>query len=291
MEYFQYRMAKILGAVDRHKMQAIEFGPLNNPTLSKNLFDVVYVDYASTSVLREKKYDQTINPEDIVEVDYVWGGKPLSEIIHQKFDYAVACHVLEHVPDFIGWMFDVHSILNPSAILGLVLPDCRFTFDCCRQLTTLGELLESYLYRRTTPSVQQIFNHCFDAVVVDKKDAWAKKLYKDDLEKLNGTIALQFAYDQCLDYIKTNRYIDSHCWVFTPFSLLEIAKALAQLRLFPFSIQEFCPTIVGEFEFIIRLSKSDPATDKDLILNSIDKALLTLDNGESQAICNSGASR
>src|SRR5262245_51434967 len=47
------------------------------------------------------------------------------QIIH-KYDYIAASHVIEHVPDVIGWLRALHRLLRPSGVVFLVVPDKRF---------------------------------------------------------------------------------------------------------------------------------------------------------------------
>ena len=56
------------------------------------------------------------------------------------------------------------------------------------------------------------------------------------------------------------RYVDAHCWVFTPASFLDTAEALFRLGLFPFAIALFRPTEPGQLEFLVRLTAgAEPA--------------------------------
>ena len=45
--------------------------------------------------------NDTVNVDDIVEVDHVWGDQTLAECVGATgaYDYLVASHVIEHVPD------------------------------------------------------------------------------------------------------------------------------------------------------------------------------------------------
>ena len=57
-------------------------------------------------------------------VDYVWGDRTLVEAVGQGvyFDYLVASHVVEHVPDMIGWFGEIPAVLKAGGVLSLVFP-------------------------------------------------------------------------------------------------------------------------------------------------------------------------
>ncbi|MCY7273284.1 MAG: class I SAM-dependent methyltransferase [Phormidesmis sp. CAN_BIN44] len=72
-----------------------------------------------------------MNLSKIVDVDYVWGEKSLIDLLETEapLDYVIASHVIEHVPDFIGWLSEVRGILKPGGILSLAIPDKRQCLD------------------------------------------------------------------------------------------------------------------------------------------------------------------
>lgn len=57
------------------------------------------------------------------------------------FDYAVASHVFEHLPNPVGWLRDVAALLVPRGVIALAVPDRRFTFDFFRRETTAARIL------------------------------------------------------------------------------------------------------------------------------------------------------
>lgn len=46
-----------------------------------------------------------------------------------RFNWTVSSHVMEHVPDPIGWLSEIFEVLKPGAVLSLALPDKKFCFD------------------------------------------------------------------------------------------------------------------------------------------------------------------
>src|SRR5437879_5294850 len=105
----------------------IEIAPYFNPFLAKSEFNIVYTDYVSTEDLRNKAAgNPTAVNRAVPEIDFVWKpGKPLKQCIGtaEPFDYALASHVVEHVPNTIGWLNDIFSILKDGAVLALIIPN------------------------------------------------------------------------------------------------------------------------------------------------------------------------
>src|SRR5579859_744551 len=105
------RRRKILGDIPLPTSWGLEIGPLHTPLVRRSESRVLYVDYASTEMLRAN-FRHPGDPGDIVDVDIVWGDRPLRECVGTLVDYVVASHVIEHVPDLIGWLLELRAVLK-----------------------------------------------------------------------------------------------------------------------------------------------------------------------------------
>ena len=155
------RSKKILCCIDVGTKTGLEVGPLMNPIFTQEMGNVRYVDYATTEELRAKYADDpNVDVNMIVYVDYVWGDNRLQDLVGKDapFDYIIASHVIEHVPDFIGWLKEVNAVLKAGGILSLVIQDKRFCFDYFRQQTTAADVLEAFLRKSRKPSPKQIYD-------------------------------------------------------------------------------------------------------------------------------------
>jgi hypothetical protein len=188
--------------------------------------------------------------------------------VGQPLDYVVASHVVEHVPDLVGWLAELRAALRPGGVLGLAVPDRRFTFDRLRRETALAEVLEAYLLRRRQPSIGQVFDACSGAAPVDAAAAWRGEPAIDPGAPLaQAPNALKLA----ASLLTQPRYLDAHVWVFTPASFLALVEALTTLGLFAFLVESFQPTAVNADEFYVRLRAVD-GTDRPAIEASIAQA-------------------
>src|SRR5687768_3410790 len=103
---------RMIAGLDVAKLLGIEIGPLTTPIVGRDEGEIIYVDHADTETLRRKYRDHpTVGVGCIVEVDAVWGGNTLQQAIGvgRKVDYVLASHVVEHVPDLIGWLEEVRE--------------------------------------------------------------------------------------------------------------------------------------------------------------------------------------
>ena len=249
-----------LAAIDVTRMRGLEIGPLATPRVRKHEGPVRYLDHASTAELKRKyAADRAMRErlDQIVDVDYVIGDKmTASEAVaaDAPFDYVIASHVIEHIPDPIGWMDDLTRVLRPGGILSLIIPDKRYCFDINRSLTEVSDLVDANLRQLRQPSFRMAFDHYSKALggMVDPAAAWAGTDYSravpmdlDDPE----TAALE----ACRRMQQSDEFVDVHCHVFTPASFLSLFEKLAHLGLIDFEIAAFFPTEVDTLEFHVSL--------------------------------------
>jgi SAM-dependent methyltransferase len=192
------------------------------------------VDHADREALQAKyANDPNVDIQKIVPVDAVWGDRTLRECFADncRFDYVIASHVLEHVPDMLGWMREIADILRPGGRLILAIPDRRFTFDYLRQTTRLSEVIDAYLRCNRRPMPAQIFDFNANAVEIDMIAAWENRINPASLKHY---VNLRYALDRSIESVRDGKYVDGHCWVFTPPSLAAILADLVDLDLLPF---------------------------------------------------------
>ena len=111
------RQRRILHEIDIAHQKGLEVGPLTSPIVTKQLGDIYYLDHLSTKLLKAKYKDDVIDEEEIVEVDYVLKNSLSSTLKGQKFDYVVASHVIEHIPDFTKWLQEIAGVLKDGGVL------------------------------------------------------------------------------------------------------------------------------------------------------------------------------
>lgn len=247
------RKAKVLNLIDPAALAGLEIGALDRPIVPREQGNVRYVDHTRTDQLREKYQGHAnVDNDRLVDVDYVWGPEALDQAVgpNQRFDYVIASHVAEHVPDLVGWLREIHTILEEDGILSLVIPDRRYTFDYLRQPSTTAQLIDAYLREIRRPTPGQVFDHFSLDVHLDLDLAWTTGVRLDQLQRKH---TYEMALGEARRAEESEAYIDVHCWVFTPSSFFSIVADLIRLDLFDYTIAGFFPPTVGTNEFFVTL--------------------------------------
>lgn len=233
----------------------IEYGPLHRVVADKRKYNVSYVDYTDRETLVGKyANDPNVDTALIPEIDIVTGGSLITEFLPpESLDYIIASHVAEHVPDLIGWLEANLSLLKSGGVLSMAYPDKRYCFDIRRPPGAMPELLAAYIEKRTRPNVTQICNHFYNASRVNPAKAWAREVtgataeYIHTRENIFQTLRSMAAKDT---------YVDVHCWVFDPESLLAVLREIKTVLGLPFDLLSFTNTRMNTSEFFLALRKT-----------------------------------
>jgi soluble lytic murein transglycosylase len=244
----------LTGGRDVAICSGLEIGPRDAPLIRKADGPVLYADYADTATVRANLHGSGVDPAGVLDVDVVTGGGSLAAVMPHRVDYVVASHVAEHVPDLLGWLIDIHAVLNEGGTLGLAIPDRRFTFDRFRRESTIAEAVEAHLLGLTRPSLRQVFDSAWPAVAVGVEEAWRNAVPADSEARLARLKpALELVRRLQADPV----YNDAHCWVFTPATFLDMLEQAARMELLPYSLLAFHPTELGGYEFYAVLRRAE----------------------------------
>lgn len=221
--------------------RGIEIGAGFRPTFPKSAgHAVTVVDHCDTAALRTK-YTQDRNvPAELVaqieEVDVVWTGGSYSATptMPRDVDFVVACHVIEHATDLVGFLADCADLLAPGGRLLLAIPDRRCVLDCCRPASTLGDVLLAHVAPHAYDMKSQL-DEVWSGALLDQAGAWS-------MEHLNAaTAAGRHAVPQhspvvaggiwqrvvaADSWLPEGGYRDAHRWVLDPNTFEEIALFL-----------------------------------------------------------------
>ena len=239
------RLRKITRNIDQASHRGIEIGALDNPVLDPLSGIISFVDYTTTENLKQYHSSNPERASGIVDVHYIWTGSgSLAEAVGNKdcFDFAIASHVIEHVPNTLGWFRGILDVLKPGGHFNLALPDMRFTFDVNCQLSTIGQLIEADLCNFQVPSIRQMFDHTCGIAAIEPGAIWHQSVNTDTLPPYNGDFALWMAETQAKEIAANGKYYDTHCWIYTPQSFLKLLRAACLLERFGFEIAAFDDT-------------------------------------------------
>lgn len=239
------REEKALYALNRSGL-GLEVGPCGNPIAPKRHgYNVHILDHASAADLRAKYRDHGFDLARIEEVDFVWTGQPISELVGRTgcYDWIIASHVVEHVPDLIGFLQQCEMLLKADGVLSLVIPDKRYCFDHFFAPTSTGNLLDAWSEGRKRPSQGQVFDFFASASKRHGEIAWSRGG--------GGADALAHSLADARSIWSHSRsaaeYVDVHCWRFTPTSFRLLLSDLQALDLTRFGIKAEFDTTGCEF--------------------------------------------
>ena len=246
------RRDRVLAGLELETSRGVEIGALQAPLITPQEGNIIFVDHAGTEELKAKYASAPdVNTDDIVDVTGIWGERSLFDCVGGDFDFVLASHVVEHVPDLVTWLQEVRSILKPNGSLRLAVPDRRYTFDYYRAETRLHDVLDAYLQRARRPLPRLVLEHFSMIRTVDTAAIWRgepPKAFEPDQQAINAAMAI------ARDALFNERYHDTHCWVFTPDSFRDIFEQLRLIDLAPFKIDEVMEPSLNEIEFVVHLS-------------------------------------
>jgi hypothetical protein len=245
----QNRDGILLRGIDRQAL-GLEIGPSHRPVAAKrNGFNVRILDHLDAPGLRAKYADHGVDIDAIEEVDYVWQGETLEALVGgERFAWIIASHVIEHVPDFIGFLGSCERILTPEGVLSLAVPDKRYCFDCERENSSLARIIDVGLARPTNHSPGIAAEYFLKVRRKGGQISWHEG-HKGDLEPVHG---LEDAL-RAMAMVKQGHYYDLHEWVFTCDSFRQIIRDLGDLGLIGLRERFFSPT--RGCEFLVTLEK------------------------------------
>ena len=233
----------------------IEYGPLHRVIMPRDLCPKVrYVDFKPRDQLvRHYAKDPNVDVSLIPEIDIVTSGRKITEFVDdESIDFVVASHVLEHVPNFIGWLETNLRLLRPGGRIALAFPDRRFCFDLAKQPTSFHEVVAAYLEQRTQPNFTQICDHIINSRKVTPVEVWNGTLNSENAPRVHG---LANALTTLAGLVHKKEYHDVHCWKFSDAEFMDMIQNIKSYFDLPFDLVSFYPTQRNTTEFYAMLIK------------------------------------
>lgn len=234
----------------------LEIGPNISPLFSKKEgYKVEYIESMSTQALKDRCINSRQDPNRVEVIDYIFQrDKGLVSTVDKKnyYDYVVSSHVIEHIPDFVTHLHEVSVILNETGLYGLIIPDKNLCFDYLKPPSTIGQILQAYIEKRTKPPISSYIDEIRYGTRLNpnNKGAWS---ISD-----NGDLHLKYQnnYKQISNILSDISQTESwfgHTWFFSCESFLSIFNDLRLLNLTDLEIFDILPT--GHMDFIVILGK------------------------------------
>lgn len=234
----------------------LEIAPNWFPLISKEDGDIYYCDRMSHRKLIKREAD---NPDrirykmEVLPIDFIWdGSKLLTKTTPLKFDYIVSSHVLEHVPNFLGFLYQQREALEDNGVIAFVLPDFKRLNEHFRPSSTAAQLIDAYMRNLTSPTPGQVYESCRHALDVDMHTVdYSGKKYTDFKRAYTNEETINFAR------LATYQYLDVHCWAFDVESFQNVALELSEVGMFDFDIIDIKSGETAR-EFYVKLKPNKP---------------------------------
>lgn len=255
--------------LDKATMIGVEIGPFYSPMAPKSEgWRTTVVDFTDTAALRATAATHTAalvraSQGRVEEVDVVWRGDPLDvpclAIRPEGYDFLIASHVIEHIPDLIKFFAEIDRMLKPNGIISLAVPDMRKCFDVFKSASNTSDVLEAHREKRTKHSPKTLFEALAYAAWVNGHAAWTDS-DRTPPKLVNPLAGAMTAYEDYAAGLERGdqAYVDAHAWRFTPASFDMTMLELNALGLIPFVIKTLDPTPGAEF--IVRMERGKAVT-------------------------------
>jgi SAM-dependent methyltransferase len=237
--------------------RGLEIGPLHNTSVRREHGDVRYLDvFDRDQLLKNYEAHPQVDPDRIPEIDYaLFDGDRVRTIpeavgAETRFDWVMASHVIEHVPDVIGWLQQIAEVTVDGGRLVLVVPDRRYCFDVHRPGTTVGQMLQAHELGETVPSVRAVFDYKRGHAYTQAADVWRGRPpgYETRIHDLDTVL-------EQVEKARAGEYVDAHVWAFTPDTLLEQLIELRDIGVSEWVVQCYTATKRNENEFFMVLRR------------------------------------
>lgn len=243
--------------------KGLEIGPSYAPITPKAKgWNCDVMDHMDAEGLRNK-YGPGVSHANIEDVDFVYSGQSYAELFQgKKYDWIIASHVIEHVPNFIGFLEECRGILNEGGVLSLAIPDMRFCFDCLRSVTDVGLIIDAHLNDAKRASVGRVYDYFSRAVLNQGGYLWSDETI-EGLEFMNKP---DFAPHAMHNALNAGHDYDIHNWTFTPASFKYILQSLNKLGFVSLYQLESFPSVHGEFFVTLCQEKNEDSYDEKALL-------------------------
>lgn len=240
------RRLAVTSRITRKKGHGLEVSPGAHGLLFKDEFDVVTCDKVDPEEYK-RKYQETQCPP----IDRIIGDAPLDTMFgDERFDYIVSSHVIEHIPDFIGFFISAAKLLRPGGQIIKLVPDRRFTFDALRRDSGIDDIERAHAQRLTRPSLEMIedfFRHVDQRVTAPA--IWSGQYTPSPMHDAATVAERLKAY--------TPKTADCHCFTFTPESFRVLINHVIAHYAPTLRVVEITETPRNHLEFLIHLIKVD----------------------------------
>jgi hypothetical protein len=227
----------------------LEIGAADNPTFWPDEGPIRYLDvYSREELLHQYRSNPRRNPDHLVPVDYVTRSGLPDEVVTDRFSLIIANHVIEHLPDLLGWLASIRRIVAADGHLFLAIPDKRYTFDYIRRTTDVIDIVQGHAQATELSSYAQLRSvYYYRPVRADV--AWGGGA---DAAATRRRFSLREAAARVREQVELAS--DTHWHVFTYESFVELWEELQAANLVEWRLMQSSGVYGGGDEFHVLLA-------------------------------------
>jgi SAM-dependent methyltransferase len=220
----------------------IEIGALHNPFRVPPGRNVKYVDKFTADEVARIYPDVPL--QEIRVPDIVCSTGDLDAIEDESLGFIIASHVLEHSDNPLRLLQTWRRKLKIGGKLLIALPDCRFTFDRGRPLTSLEHLLWDFRNHGTQLKDLSDLGHIAECNL-----------------NMHESLDVESALELAKTILKKSRDTHFHVWTYDSFRS-QLVAIISELGLL-YRIDESACDEKLEMLFLLRAVSPTPATRTD----------------------------
>ncbi|MBB3897071.1 class I SAM-dependent methyltransferase [Roseococcus suduntuyensis] len=197
-------------------------------------YDVRIIDHLPTAALIEKYRGLGVDTSRIEQVDHVWHGEPIPELVGgRRFDIVYASHVVEHSTDLVAFLTGAMEVLEETGAIVLLVPDKRYCFDYFQPMTDTAKVLADAHRKATRHSFESLYREEMQ-VVAQQSGAqhiawWPGPV--SDFQLMRSDPRARLASTRA--HVAGTDYVDAHEYFFIPSTFNLIVDELNFLGVLP----------------------------------------------------------
>lgn len=244
--------------------RTLEIGPSFNPVLAKaEGYNVAVLDHLDAAGLIAKYGAYGVDTSKVEPVDFVWRDGSIAETAgNARYEAIVACHVIEHAPDFVRFLNGCADALTDGGTLYLLIPDKRYSFDFFQPLTDIAKVMGDQRAARTRHSFESFYRVGSSVQNAEGAHAWDQK----------GVAGLTFQHGDpnhsrhmAKKHTASRDYEDAHANCFTPMSFLMLIDELRYLHEIGLEVTLLTRSRGCEFLTVLRRPQGGESTPDDFL--------------------------
>ena len=234
----------------------LELGPDIRPMFRRSDgYNVRYLEARSGDQMRQILEKKGQDPSQVEDIDYILDrSKSLAEHVgDQRFTWVTSAHVVEHIPDFLGHLREVHEVLEPGGVFGLIVPDRNLCFDCLKPPSSLGQVIAMNLTDWRPGAIAAMINEWRYGARprFHKVGGWSYDEAVRPLVHKHGRWQERVKAAHAAGAAATENFY-GHLWQFDPENFGDIVCDLIELEMISFQLEALVPSHRMDFIAVLR---------------------------------------